>query len=107
MRHLLATAVLFAVTLAITACTAPTNEVARGNVVGLGQENLVLDDGSAVLFLNITPDDHARLENLKKGDKVILYGEMSPSSGGQSASHYADIDELGLSDGTRVPLGQQ
>src|SRR5579884_2999706 len=106
---------LSAMLLALAACTPPAHTIASAKVVGVGQKNLILDDGESVMFVSIDPSDRERLSRLHKGDKVELLGKEEKAgkdekerSGETSGGHaaLAEIDELVTEDGTHIPLGE-
>jgi hypothetical protein len=92
--------------LALTACTAPDNgyvEIARGTVLSVGKNTLVMQDKTHAMFVSLSDDARERLKHLRKGETVILMGTPA-DTGKKSKDTSMEIDEIVLKDGTHIPL---
>ena len=87
---------------ALLAACQPAGQVANGKVVSVGKTNLVLKDADYVMFLPIQKIDREQLKLLKKGDDVTLIGNSASDDG-----KGVDVEEIVLSDGTHIPVGQE
>lgn len=86
----------------------PANEhdlLAKGEVVSLGKEHLIVKDGSHVMFLSVDEVTKRSLQGLKRGDSITMFGrkemvEATPGQRSQSSEVYAIMKD----DGTRIAL---
>ncbi|NCY26908.1 MAG: hypothetical protein EBX37_19405, partial [Alphaproteobacteria bacterium] len=93
--------------LSISGCQQPadTEKLASGQVVSLGKEHLIVQDGGHVMFLSVDETTKRNLAKLKKGENITLIGkkevvEVSPGHTRQSSEVYS----IEKSDGTRIAL---
>lgn len=96
--------------LALTACSpsVPKPEkdtILSGTIANVSKKGIAIDNGTRTSFITIPQADRAALKKLSKGDKVTLLGKTYPSKNG-TKNFEADIDEIVLSNGTRITLSQ-
>lgn len=91
----------------ISACQPPVaaEKLATGQVVSLGREHLIVQNGPQLMFLSVDEETKRNLTGLKKGDEITLMGkkdveEVSPGHTRQTSEVHAIVK----ADGSQILL---
>lgn len=97
---------LLSVTFLLAACQPADREahLGSGKVVSVGQEHLIVQNESKLMFVQVDATTKQSLSSLKQGDAISLWGTNEVVSSGSGSASSSDVHSIVKADGTRIGL---